>query len=182
MTMLPGQSRLAILRISPLRAFSQRASTSTRSSPRMLTMPLGVASAASCMAAPRRCTSISPSSNSITPAKTMAVYSPRLSPAVASQAKHHVGRFGPQRFQRGQAGDEDRRLAVDGRIELVGRPLEAELRQVVAEHVGGAIVQPADAGQRLGQPLAHAHRLCALSGKQKRDSAQDSVSTTLRPM
>ena len=37
----------------------------------------------------------------------------------------HVGRFGPQRFQRRQAGDEDRRLAVDGGIELVGRPLES---------------------------------------------------------
>ena len=36
----------------------------------LLTIPPGVASAASCMAAPRRCTSVSPSSNSITPAKT----------------------------------------------------------------------------------------------------------------
>ena len=50
----------------------------------MLTMPLGVASAASCMAAPRFCTSIRPSSKVITPAKTMAVYSPRLKPAAAS--------------------------------------------------------------------------------------------------
>ncbi len=49
----------------------------------MLTIPLGVASAASCIAAPRFCTSISPSSKDIASAKTRAVYSPRLSPAAA---------------------------------------------------------------------------------------------------
>ncbi len=54
-------------------------------------MPLGVASAASCIAAPRRCTSISPSSKSMTPAKTIAVYSPRLNPAVASQERTTSG-------------------------------------------------------------------------------------------
>ncbi len=54
-------------------------------------MPLGVASAASCMAAPRRCTSVRPSSKSMTPAKTMAVYSPRLRPAAASQPKTTSG-------------------------------------------------------------------------------------------
>ena len=54
-------------------------------------MPPGVASAASCIAAPRRWTSISPSSKSMTPANTMAVYSPKLSPAVASQARTTSG-------------------------------------------------------------------------------------------
>ena len=56
-----------------------------RSMPIIVTMPLDVASAASCIAAPRSCTVIRPSSKSMMPAKTMAVYSPRLSPAAASQ-------------------------------------------------------------------------------------------------
>ena len=50
--------------------------------------------------------------------------------------QRHVGLGGPQRFQRGQAGDEQRRLAVDGRIELFGRPFEAELGQIVAQDFG----------------------------------------------
>ena len=58
---------------------------------------------------------------------------------------------------------------VESRI--VGRALEAELGQVVAEHFGGAIVELAGGGQRLGQPPAHPHRLGPLSGKQKGDFA-----------
>jgi len=90
-TMFPGHNRLAICSTSPPRVFSQRASTWTGSSPSTLTIPLGVASAASCMAAPRCCTSISPSSKSITPAKTIAVYSPKLRPAAASHASTTSG-------------------------------------------------------------------------------------------
>ena len=48
------------------------------------TMPDGVASAAACIASPRAFTTVSPSSNDIAPANTSAVYSPRLSPAVAT--------------------------------------------------------------------------------------------------
>ena len=49
-------------------------------------MPLGTASAASCIARPRSCTTRRPASKSITPAKTSAVYSPRLRPAAAAAA------------------------------------------------------------------------------------------------
>ena len=128
-------------------------------------MPLGVASAASCMAAPRRCTSISPSSKLHHPRKDHGRVFAQAQAGRGLAGQHHVGRLGPQRLQRRQTGDEDRRLAVDGRIELVGRALEAELRQVVAEHLGGAIIETADAGQRLGQPLAHPHRLAPCPGK-----------------
>ena len=103
------------------RAFSHSASTSTRSNPRMLTMPLGVASAASCMAAPRRCTRIRPSAKSITPGENHGRVLTQAQPGGGLAGQHHVGRFGPQRFQRRQAGHKDRRLAVDGRIELFGR-------------------------------------------------------------
>ena len=151
--MLPGHSRLAICKVSPSRAFSQSSSTCGRSKPRMLTMPLGVASAASCIASPRTCTSRNPSSKSITPAKTSAVYSPRLKPAAASQAQHHVGRVGPQALDGRQAGDEQRRLADHGRVELFGRAFEAELRQVVAQDVAGAIVELA-APRAAIRPLA----------------------------
>ncbi len=54
-------------------------------------MPPGVASAASCMAAPRRCTTSRPSSKLITPAKTIAVYSPRLRPAVPPHSATTAG-------------------------------------------------------------------------------------------
>ena len=51
----------------------------------MLTMPLGVASAAACIASPRRFTTRSPSRKLIAPANTRAVYSPRLRPAAPAQ-------------------------------------------------------------------------------------------------
>ena len=56
------------------------------SRPSTLVMPLGVARAAACIAWPRRRTTLSPASKSIAPAKTRAVYSPRLSPAAPWQA------------------------------------------------------------------------------------------------
>ena len=55
-----------------------------RSRPMSVTMPPAVASAASCIAAPASEPSADPSSYSMMPAKTKAVYSPRLNPAAAS--------------------------------------------------------------------------------------------------
>ena len=54
-------------------------------------MPLGVASDAACMAWPRRRTTSSPAAKSIAPAKTRAVYSPRLSPAAPWQPSTTAG-------------------------------------------------------------------------------------------
>ena len=85
--------------------------------------------------------------------------------------QHHVGRLGPQRFQGRQAGHEQGRLAVDRGVEFFGRALEAELGQIVAEHFGGAVVEPPGGGQRLGQTPAHAHGLRALPREEKGDLA-----------
>jgi hypothetical protein len=93
-----------------------------------------------------------------------------------------VGGFSPEGLKRGEASDEDGWLAADGRIEFVGGPLKAELCKVVAEDFCSAIIQAPDGWERLGKPLSHSDRLGALSGKEESDSAQDSVSTTLRPM
>ena len=99
-------------------------------------MPLGIASAASCIATPRCWTSRKPDSKSKAPAKTSAVYSPKLKTGHGFAGQRDVGLVGPQRFESGQAGDKQSRLTVDGRIEIFGRPLEAELRQVVAQDLG----------------------------------------------
>ena len=60
------------------------------SSSRTLTMPLGVASAAACIAPPRSRTTRRPSANVSAPANTRAVYSPRLRPAVATHVVDRV--------------------------------------------------------------------------------------------
>ena len=86
--------------------------------------------------------------------------------------EHDVGRLLAQRFQGGQAGDEQGGLTIDRGIEDFGRPLEAEFGQIVAEKLLGAIVQPPRSGERFGQPPAHAHGLGPLSWKQKGDLAQ----------
>ena len=135
-------------------------------------MPLGVASAASCIAAPRV---LHHHQAFVEIHDAGEDHGGILAQAQAGRGfagKHDVGRLRSQRFQGGQAGDEQGRLAVDRGIEVVGRPLEAELGQVVAEQFGGAVVEPPRSGQRFGQPPAHAHGLCALSRKQKGDLAQ----------
>ena len=110
----------------------QSSSTAGSSRPSTLVMPLGVATAAACIAWPRRRTIRRPVSKSSAPAKTRAVYSPRLSPAAPSQAATTSGWFAFRLLERRQAGDEDRRLAHVGRLERLGRPVEAERPQVEA--------------------------------------------------
>ena len=80
-------------------------------------MPPAVASAASCMAAPRRCTSIKPVLELHHAGKDHGRVFAQAQPGGGLAGEDHVGRFGPQRFQGGQAGDEDRRLAADGRVQ-----------------------------------------------------------------
>ena len=133
-------------------------------------MPLATASEAACMASPRRWTTFSASSNSMTPANTMAVYSPRLRPAVAATGFHNRRRFQPQRFQRRQAGHEQGRLADDGRIELLSGPSKADLRQVVAQDLGCLVVESPGRGNCLGQLTSHANRLGTLTRETERQS------------
>ena len=128
--MLPGPSRLAFQSRPNGATRRQSSSTAGSSRPSTLVMPLGAARAAACMAWPRWRTTFRPDSKSIAPAKTRAVYSPRLSPAAPWQAATTSGLAGLEALERRQAGDEDRRLADVGRLERVGRPLEAERPQV----------------------------------------------------
>ena len=86
----------------------------------------------------------------------------------------HDGRLARlQALERRQAGHEDRRLAHVGRLECLGRPLEAELAQVEAQDLAGAVEQGADGGQLLVQLLAHADGLGTLAGEQEGNLGHD---------
>ncbi len=146
-------------------------------------MPLGVLSEASCMASPRCCTSRRPDSKSITPAKTRAVYSPRLRPAAASHCSIASGDSLLQLLQRRQTGDEDARLAVDGGVQLLGGTFEAEASQVVAEDAFCRVVEFAGRRQALVEVSAHADRWAPWPGKRNAILMRYSCgSTTTRPM
>ena len=86
-------------------------------------------------------------------------------------ALDQLGRVLLQLLQRGEAGDEQRRLAVHGRIELLRRAFGAELVEVVAEHLGRAIEQRPCRGHLRAHGRAHADGLSALAGEEKGDFA-----------
>ena len=67
-------------------AASQSSATWSLFRPMTLAIPLGAASEAACIAAPRACTTLRPSSKLMAPANASAVYSPRLRPAATSHA------------------------------------------------------------------------------------------------
>ena len=144
-------------------------------------MPLGMASAAACIAAPRSATTRSASvQNPSRRRNTSAVYSPRLKPGrEAATSRRPPAIFVIQRFQRRQRSHKQRRLTVDRRIELFGRTFEANLRQIVTEDLARPIEQRFRRRQRRRQLAPHAHRLSALTGK-KKCSGHESKSTVSR--
>ena len=168
-TMLPGPSMLAFQSRPCGATRRQSSSTFASSRPRTLVMPLGVATAAACIAWPRRRTTRRPVSKSIAPAKTRAVYSPRLSPAAPAQAATTSGSVGLQVFQGREAGDEDGRLADVGRLQGLGRAVEAERPEVEAEDLVGAVEQGAGRGQLAVELPAHADGLGTLAGEEEGD-------------
>ena len=85
-TMFPGPSRFAFQSRPCGATRVQSSSILASSSPSTLVIPLGVASAAACIAWPRRRTTFRAVSKSSAPAKTRAVYSPRLRPAAPAHA------------------------------------------------------------------------------------------------
>ena len=70
-----------------------------------------------------------------------------------------------QRFEGGEAGDEQGRLADDGGIEPRFRPVPADVGEVVAENLRRLIVHAADGGRPCGKDLAHADHLRPWPGK-----------------
>ena len=101
------------------------------------------------------------------------MYSPRLSPAAPWQAADDGRIARLQALEGRQAGHEDRRLAHVGRLERLGRPLEAERPQVEAEDLAGPVEQRADRGQLLVQLPAHPDGLGTLAGEQEGDLGHD---------
>ncbi len=128
--MLPGPSRLAFQ--SRPKGATRRHSSSTAGSsrPRMLVMPLGSGQGRRLHGLAALRTTLSPDSKSMAPAKTRAVYSPRLSPAAPCAVGDDFGIAHLEAFERRQAGDEDRRLADVGRFQRIGGPFEAQPPQV----------------------------------------------------
>ncbi len=77
------------------------------------------------------------------------------------------GLFLAQRFQSGQTGDEQGRLADDGGVQALFRPVPADVGEVVAEQGRRFVVHLADGGEPVGEGLAHADDLRPLAGKEK---------------
>src|SRR6185503_5012322 len=72
-------------------------------------------------------------------------------------------------LQAGDAVDEQRGLAAVGAVELLGRPLEADLGEVELEDRRRAVEQLLRLGERGGQVLAHADGLGALAREEVGD-------------
>ena len=129
-TMLPGTEQVGDLQRAraarPARTVPRPAACSR---PRTLTMPLGVASAAACMASPRRCTRRRPSREAQRPGKHQGGVLAQAQPGRRRAGGHGGGLAGSQRFQGGQAGDEDGRLADDGGVEPFRRAVAADVER-----------------------------------------------------
>ena len=143
------------------------------SRPSTLVMPLGVASDAACIAWPRRRTTSSPASKSIAPAKTRAVYSPRLSPAAPWQASTTSGSLA---FRLSRAA----RLAtkIAGWLTSVASSASAgpsmqSCRRSKPRTSPARSNSAADGGQLLVQLPAHPDGLRTLAGEQEGDLGHD---------
>ena len=132
-------------------------------------MPLGVATAAACIAWPRRRTTCRPDSKSIAPANDQRGVFAQAQPGGPSHARDDVGLADLQALERRQAGDEDRRLADVGRLERLGGPFDAEAPQVDPQDLAGPVEQRPDRGQLLIELAAHPDELRTLAGEQKGD-------------
>ena len=88
-------------------------------------------------------------------------------PGGALARRHDVGIGRFQAFERRQAGDKKGWLADVGRVQRLGRPLEAEPRQVDAENFAGA-VEEGSRRRQLGVELTpHADGLSPWPGNKK---------------
>ena len=128
-------------------------------------MPDFTRSDAACMAAPRRLTRRSASANERQPAKWTAVYSPRERPGRGADVGQDAALAQDRDDCHGRR--EDRGLRVGRQRELLRRPLEAELREVVAEDPVGLVEDAPGRAERRREVLAHADGLGALAGKEK---------------
>src|SRR5262249_5360712 len=72
-----------------------------------------------------------------------------------------------QLLERGQTGDEDRRLADDRAVEFLGRAIDANIDQGIAEDAGRLVEESAGGGEGVVQVRAHADGLGALAGEKE---------------
>ena len=82
----------------------------------------------------------------------------------------HVGRVGLRLLHRRERADEDRRLRVQRRVELLLRPLRAEVDEVVAEDLRREVEEPLHR-LRLDQRARHPHLLRPLPREEHADVA-----------
>ena len=85
--------------------------------------------------------------------------------ATQQTVQYLVNRKVEQSFAR---DDGDRRLRVASLLEILFRAFEAELRELEAEDLVGAVVQLARRGELVVEVLTHADGLCSLSGEHQR--------------
>ena len=74
----------------------------------------------------------------------------------------------PELLERGHAGDEDGRLADGRAVQLLGRPLGADLQEVVPEDVRGLLEELLGLGHLRADVLRHADSLGSLSREEER--------------
>ena len=130
-------------------------------------MPLGTASDAACMASPRCCTTVKRRFKLHHAGKHHGRVLAQTQTGRGRTGLDHRRRFALQRLQGRQAGDEQGRLADDGRIEFLFRTFESRSApdrspalRLPDRTVGGPT-------QAFRQLTPHAHRLGTLTRKQK---------------
>ncbi len=116
-TIFPGHSRFAICNCARKPVQRHNSSTCDYSRPSTLTMPLGVASEAACIASPRRLTIRSPSSKAHGPRKNQRRVLTQAQPGSGRTLFHSCGIAGIQALKGSEAGDKYRGLA-DYSVEL----------------------------------------------------------------
>ena len=166
-TMLPGPSRLAFQ--SRPRGATRRQSSSTAGSsrPRTLVMPLGVASGGGLHGLAAAADDLQARLEVQRPGEDQRRVFAQAQPGRALAGGDDVRVARLQALERRQAGDEDRRLADVGRLERLGRPLEAEPPQVEAQELAGPVEQRPDGGQLLVELAAHPDGCAPWPGNRK---------------
>ena len=176
-TMLPGPSRLAFQSPPSGATRAHSSSIAASSSPRTLAIPLGEARAAACIARPRRWTTFRPVSKSIAPAKTSAVYSPRLWPAAPAAEVRTSGfsALSDSRAARLATKMAGWLTSVASRASA-GPSKQAAFRSKPSSSLG-AVEERTGGGKLVVEALAHADSLGALA---RETETRPSTSDVLR--
>ncbi len=175
-TICPGALKFAGLTTTPISAAACAHSCSSRDGSMPITALIAPSpgGTASCMALPRRCTTMHASSTRSAPRGDQGRVLAERVPGGERGRRERIPVSLAERGEERDRGRDDRRLGVGGERELGLRALEAEAREharergLAGERGVDACVHVARGGRGLGQRLAHPHHLRPLTREQPR--------------